>query len=229
MSRPLHLSALAIPLRLAAARAAAELTGCRHPSHTSAGGECHPAWPVNLHMSAGQTAVVVNKLQVSCVTNVPYNSQAEGATSRGLSFCTWTLVTLKPEVQVIADTLKDGRCAFFLLLFFIFLFVFVSSHRYAVRKRTSRTRHRFVGCNVAASSGSHLQSRMQLRILGNPSARACGLCAGSRRTHMWWGCRISASMPARPSFPAAATAWAACESHSRAFPLCCCKLSCTSL
>ena len=37
--------------------------------------------------------------------------QAEGATSRGLSFCTWTLVTLKPEVQVVADTHRDGRCA----------------------------------------------------------------------------------------------------------------------
>lgn len=31
-------------------------------------------------------------------------------TSRGLSFCTWTLVTLKPEVQVVHDTLRDGRC-----------------------------------------------------------------------------------------------------------------------
>jgi hypothetical protein len=35
--------------------------------------------------------------------------QAEGATSRGLSFCTWTLVTLKPEVQVVTDTHRDGR------------------------------------------------------------------------------------------------------------------------
>mmetsp|Transcript_8962 Transcript_8962/g.26850 ORF Transcript_8962/g.26850 Transcript_8962/m.26850 type:complete len:941 (-) Transcript_8962:2021-4843(-) len=35
-------------------------------------------------------------------------SQAE-PTSRGLSFCTWTLVTLKPEVQVVPDTRRDGR------------------------------------------------------------------------------------------------------------------------
>jgi hypothetical protein len=40
-----------------------------------------------------------------------HSPQAEGATSRGLSFCTWTLVTLKPEVQVITDTLRDGRRA----------------------------------------------------------------------------------------------------------------------
>lgn len=57
---------------------------------------------------AGTETAVYSDVGAADALPSVWNAQEE-PTSRGLSFCTWTLVTLKPEVQVVSDCTRDGR------------------------------------------------------------------------------------------------------------------------